>query len=44
MFRRESDVVMTKSKYNEPNKITLVGRVDKNLRPIVDQTKHQGMV
>jgi hypothetical protein len=44
MFRTESDVIMTRSKYNEENKITLVGRVDKGLRPIVDQTKHQGMV
>jgi hypothetical protein len=43
MFRRESDVVMTRSKYNEENKITLVGRVERSLRPIVDQTKHQGM-
>jgi hypothetical protein len=44
MFRKESDVVMARSKYNEPNKITLVGRADKGLRPIVDQTKHQGIV
>jgi hypothetical protein len=44
MFRKESDLIMTRSKYSEPNKITLIGRVDKGLRPIVDQTKHQGMV